>query len=284
MTISKSKHSKDDFVYFDENGERVVGWVMSRKSTKYRVLSLSRKEYYIHSSKLKRLTQGPKVLILESNLSSGIEALRTDKQRRMSIFLEELLRSFDLVPLRAKVHSIKTLSHFMKWAARPDVWAVHFCGHGTETGSGKSKRNGLELTTEFMYLPAQSEQALEKKSKTKKIEKDLEQYKLINEVFSPTNLKGKILIFSACSLGRKNGFAEYISLVSKALSVIAYDRTVYDGQTNVAEAMLYWQLFNVQTKKKTPRHLVELLNNELSRLMAMKLPMYCFIDGVRYPK
>jgi len=137
---------------------RIVG----RDGRKYRIFTFSRRQSTVDARQLEKAK--PAVLILESNLSRGREALRTDRQRRSGIFLEELFRSIGYLVLREKIHSITSLEYFIKYAKADDVLFVHWTGHGTddEPRNGHNRCTSIILSVDELYLPSDSEAYLMK--------------------------------------------------------------------------------------------------------------------------
>jgi hypothetical protein len=213
--------------------------------------------------------------------------MRSDRQRRSGLFFEEFFRSFgSMNVLRERVHSVQDLAFFMKQARSPEVQFVHFGVHGNSgQRSGDQLETMLRLTTETLRLPPRSKDAIERRLESsrlsafdrKELERDQVEYEKVHACFE--QLDGKILVFSACEVGRPGGLAEYVSKISGAQAVIAYSSYVYDHQTNTAEALLYWQLIRMQSKKMTPAKIVQRLRETSPSVLAHKLPIVCYVDG-----
>lgn len=280
-----AKFDVGDLVSAGTGKSRQVGRVVKRTGREYQVFTFHRKQLTCDGRTLKRARES--FLLLESNLSSGKDAMRSDRQRRAGVFFEEFFRSFgSLNVLREKVHSVQDLAYFMRQARNPEVQFVHYCGHG-DCGerSGAQLETMLRLTTEDLRLPKRSEEVVERRLQSPRLsaaerrglERDQDEYRKLRQCFE--DLGGKVIVFSACEVGRPGGLAEYVSKVSGARAVIAYSTTVHDPQTNGAEALLYWQLIWMQSKKMTPAKIVARLRESSPSVLAHKLPIVCYVKG-----
>jgi hypothetical protein len=262
-----------------------VGRIVKRRGRQYQVFTFGRRQLTCDGRTLKGTKEA--FLLLESNLSAGKEAMRSDRQRRAGVFFEEYFRSFgNMTVLREKVHSVQDLAFFMKQARDPAVQFVHYGGHG-DSGerAGGRVESTLHLTTEKLRLPLRSEETIERRlaspslaiRERRELERDLLDYARLRDCFE--GLDHKILMFSTCDVGRPGGLAQYVSEISGAKAVIAYCENVYDHQTNAAEALLYWQLIWMQSKKNTPAKIVRHLRETSPKVLAHKLPIVCYVDG-----
>lgn len=262
-----------------------VGRVVRRDGRTYTVFTFGRKQLKVDGRKLRRSKET--VVLLESNLSDGRAAMRSDRQRRAGLMFEEFFRSCgEISVLREKVHSVVDLAYFMKKARTPEVHFVHYGGHGwSGTRSGGRLASGLALTTEFLSLPTSDQEVIERRLKRtgmkaaerRRLQADLASYENLSRCFA--KLDGKVLVFSTCEVGRPGGFAQYVSKISGARAVIAYNSTVWDGQTNAAEVLLFWQLMAMQSKKMTVAAIVRELRESSPRVLGHKLPIVCYVDG-----
>lgn len=280
-----------DLVLYSEGSKREFARVVDRNRRTYRVFTFSRRQRTVDARQIKY--GKPTVLILESNLSSGRKALRTDKQRRSGVFLEEFFRSLDFQVLREKVHTASSLEHFMKKYARDnDVLFVHWSGHGVAVNRTPStnRTTALILSIDLIYLPEDPEEYLRsalrqgiyrrqqlRANSRRALEEDIEQYECLQRIFS--NLTGKILLLSTCDIGKRNGLAQYISQISDAKAVITYDGVVSDHEVNVAEALLYLRLHTMETKRRPPRVIVSEVRNMLKESFGRRIPLVCFVKG-----
>lgn len=288
-----SKFDPGDFVKVGKGNSATFGRVVGRRGRSYRIFTVSREQRVADGRLLSR--QKRAVLILESNLSSGREGLRTDQQRRAGVFLEEFFRSMDLTVLREKVHSPNDLKHFMNIARHKDVLFVHWSGHGFDGDyeRGRNRLTGVQFTHgDFMYLPNDSEDDLliaketgrYRRSRVTKaiargIDEDLASYALIRDTFA--NLSDKVLVFSACNIGKQHGLAQHISRISGAKAVITYDDVITDQAANLAEAVLYFKLVWHETKRSTPAKIVSSVLSSLTTEDSAAIPLVCFVDGRR---
>lgn len=262
-----------------------VGRVVKRDGRTYSVFTFDRRQLKVDGRRLRRSQET--VVLLESNLSGGRSAMRSDQQRRAGLMFEEFFRSCGgITVLRERVHSIVDLAYFMTKARSPEVHFIHYGGHGwSGTRYGEQLASGLALTTEFLWLPEVKEEVIERrlaKGGMKAVDRRrnqeaLDAYQNVRRCFG--KLAGKVLVFSTCEVGRPGGFAQYVSKVSGARAVIAYNSTVWDGQTNAAEVLLFWQLMAMQSKKMTVAALVRGLRESSPRVLGHKLPIVCYVDG-----
>jgi hypothetical protein len=263
---------------------RHVGRVVKRTGRRYNVFTFDRRQLTCDGRTLRRAKET--FLFLESNLSTGKNAMRTDRQRRAGVLFEEYFRAFHMNVLRERVHSVQDLAFFLKRARDPSIQFVHYNGHG-DSGEriGGRIESALHLTTERLRLPARSEASIARslastkvsKAERRELEQDLDDYARLHKCFA--NLDDKIVLFSACDVGRPGGLAQYVSEISGAKAVIAYSENVFDYQTNAAEALLYWQLVCMQSKKMTPAKIVAQLRETSPRVLAHKLPIVCYVGG-----
>jgi len=262
-----------------------VGRVVKRSGQHYHVFTFDRQQMRCDARTLKSAKET--FLLLESNLSSGKEAMRSDRARRAGVFFEEYFRAFGTISvLREKVHSVQDLAFFMKRARDPAVQFVHYGGHG-ESGTrvGGQIESTLSLTTEKLRKPLLPEATVKRRlessklssAERKKLERDRADYARVRDCFE--KLDGKIIVFSTCDVGRPGGLAQYVSEISGAKAVIAYSENVYDYQTNAAEALLYWQFMCLQSKRMTPARIVRQLRESSPKVLAHQLPIVCYVDG-----
>lgn len=280
-----AKFEIKQLVSMRDAGKTHVGRVVKRNGRTYSVFTFDRRQIKIDGRRLRRSQET--VVLLESNLSNGRSAMRSDQQRRAGLMFEEYFRSFDDIKvLREKVHSVVDLAYFMKKARTPEVHFIHYGGHGwAGTRNGDQLASGLSLTTEFLLLPGIKEEVVERRiqkgglkaAKRRNLEADRASYQDVRRCFG--NLAGKVLVFSACEVGRPGGFAQYVSKISGARAVVAYDGTVSDGQTNAAEVLLFWQLRSMESKKMTVAKIVRRLRESSPWLLGGKLPIVCYVDG-----
>lgn len=284
------KFSIGEFVQVKSGAQASVGRIASRTGAKYTVFTSHRAQVSAHSKELKRLNRA--VLILESNLSSGRAALRTDQQRRAGLFLEELFRSLGFTVLREKVHTRDDLKHFMRVARHRDVHYVHWDGHGAAVDDDDGRNVTALILRDTLLLPPDSESEIDaaiesgryrRKKCTRRQLKDFREFKKdyddLRAAFS--ELKGKTLVFSACELGSGNGLARHVSELSDANAVIAYDGTVTDAEARTAEALLYFKLANYENKRRTVGKLVAEVRAAMPSAKGAELPMVCFVRGQR---
>ena len=193
-----------------------------------------------------------------------------------------------------RVHTVKSLEYFMKYAHHEDVVAVHWNGHGYawESEATANRITELILSADRLYLPQDDEvylrACLDKGTWRKQrltpgdrriIEDNLLQYELIRSVFS--QLDGKLLIFSACDIGKPRGLAEYVSRVSGAKAVITYDGFVTDEEANVVEVLLYYRLLSFETKKRTSGRIVAEVRDVMTTMLGHSVPIVCYENGLR---
>lgn len=279
-----------DVVIYSEGPKREFARVVDRDGRRYRLFTIRRRQI---SADARHIRYGkPAVLILESNLSHGREALRTDKQRRSGLFLEEFFRSLDFLVLREKVHTASSLEYFMRYARGPDILFVHWTGHGLYLPRTPSSQRTsfLMLSTEFIYLPEDPEaylrSALERgvyrrqkmNPKLRRLVRDdIQQYERLVRIFS--GLQGKVLLFSTCDVGKQNGLAQYVSQISGAKAVITYDADVSDHEANVAESLLYLRLHTMETKRRPPGVIVTEVRQTLKESLERSIPLVCYVNG-----
>jgi hypothetical protein len=285
-----AKHEIGEIVWYMEDGKGQFARIVGREGRKYRIFTAARRQLRVDAQRLR--DKKPVVLILESSLSDGRDGLRTDKRRQSGVFLEEFFKSMGYLVLHERVHTAKSLEHFMRFARTSDVVVVHWSGHGNAWGSGPwaNRPTGLFLSAEPLYLPGDSEEYLKSclergmyrkeqltKGSRKIIQDNLLQYALIDRIFS--GLKEKILVFSTCEIGKPKGLAEFISRVSGAKAVITYDGFVADREANVIEALLYFRLLTMETKQRTSGRIVEEVRESMRQSLGQRIPLVCYRNG-----
>lgn len=277
-----AKFEKGDWVSFSRP-QNTVGRVVARHGNKYRIFTISGEQVEHGGKGLRGATRA--ALILESNLSKGKTALRSDHQRRSGVYLEELFRSMGLLVYREKIHTVADLEFFLKQARNQKVCFVHYCGHGSH-----ERESALNLSIENIGLPRQARDRLVARLENKRgprlrpkvrrqLNEDLKKYEQVDKIFGNGSFNGQIVVFSACEVGKEGGLAQYVSGISGAKAVIAYDDEVNDDQTNVAEAVLYWKLVYLQNKASPPAALIRQLRKSSRSTMGWELPIVCYQNG-----
>jgi hypothetical protein len=94
-------------------------------------------------------------------------------------------------------------------------------------------------------------------------------------------MSGRIIFFSTCDIGKPKGLAEYVSSISRAKAVIAYEDSIDDHEANLTEAMVYSQLLLLETKRRSPGTIVANARDQLQQSLRRRIPLVCFVNGRR---
>lgn len=190
-----------------DSGQRVGGRITGKQGANYRVVTDSYKRLKVSGRRLRRGSDD--VLLLEARLDRPLRS-----HRHQGTFMKEFLEPLGRRVLYEKVHTKEDLKRFLAIARRdPTIPYVHYVGHGEFRGEAK-----LKLTFERVDL-----------------RKDA-------DIFS--DLGGKVLIFSCCTVGRDRAAMRHLLKVSKARAIICYDKDIDDAYAFVTEALLYNRMFD----------------------------------------
>ncbi len=168
-------------------------------------------------------------LMLETRLD---RSLRSD--RGQGGFIYELVTTYGIRLLYERVHNRESLAHFLAAEGRnPSVRLIHFSGHG------HGKAGTISLTFEDLVL-----------------EDSLDLF---------MGLKGKLILFSSCEIGRLEKTMSRIVKEAQLAGIIAYRAEVTDTFANLAETMIYHRLI---LSSDSPRKIVKDVNSALKALGA----------------
>jgi hypothetical protein len=198
------------------------------RDQQYSVVTDSNRRVKVHHSHVKGVSPD-RVLFLEGRLDRNLRS-----QRSYGPTFQRLLAAHGVEVLYEKIHTGRDLEKFLAREGRdPEFRVIHLSCHGKEKdGRGTAV---LELTHESV---------------------DMVQSKKFFQ-----GLKGKILIFSSCEIGNDIKAMQIIKEESQAAAVIAYTREVNDYYTNLAEHLLYYQLFE---NRLNPHRAVDVVREMLT--------------------
>lgn len=198
-----------------EDGRKVRGRItqLPGRDQRYAVVTDSNRRVKVHVDHIHGKSPD-RVLILEGRLDKNLRS-----NRSYGPTFQSLLSAYSVEALYEKIHTRHDLQAFLKREGRkPEFRVIHLMCHGIDQAKAGSVL--LQLTHEKF---------------------DLVEHK---DLFH--GLKGKVLIFSSCEIGKDAVAMQLIKEESQAAAVIAYTRMVDDYYTNIAEQLLYHQLFENQ--------------------------------------
>lgn len=251
----------------------VRGTVALRQGRLYVVHTDDRRQLRVDS----RLLRGaPKehALVLECALDSGRSGMDPRKQQRSHEYFSELFRALDVDPLHERIHHRDSLRHFIRGFGRHStIRYVYISSHGASIAGA----DVILLTHDPIFHERDRRQLRfsdYERGFADKLKKDSE---FLRSTFEDA-LPGKILVLSACDLGKRRGIAELISEVSGAAAVFAYAGIITLDDAFVAEALLFRALRDI-TKKNTPERIAR---NVRKALLAagLDVPLVAYRDGV----
>ncbi len=160
---------------------------------------------------VRRLKASPdRVLVLEARLDRSLRS-----RRQYASMLLQWLAAYGVEVLHERVHTVEDLRRFVRREGkRVDTRFVHVISHGAPRQRGEGAK--LHLTFESLDLAKEA------------------------DVFQ--GLRGKILVFSCCSVGSDHRAMEAVKEASEAAAVISYRVPVEDSYTNLHEVLLYHRI------------------------------------------
>lgn len=200
-------------IFTDDGGNRHRGRITAADGPYRAIAADSGKRYpAVHARRILRGTED-KVLYLEARLD---RRMQTD--RVYGRMMRQWLAAYDVRTFAERVHTAEDLAHFLKRVRNPDYRFVTIASHGTARPSAT-----LHLTFEKVRL--------------------IDRLDLFEN-----NLSGKVLIFSACSIGRDQKTLAAIKRAGGAAAVIAYTEDIPDSYTNLVEVLLYDRLLRTNLR------------------------------------
>lgn len=230
-----------------KNGERVILRSSKRRRRMgARVVGIERGKRRIITDLGERKTvpiraldypQHETILMLEARLDRNLNS-----KREQGRYIKALLEQYGAKLLYERVHTIEGLQFFLRSEGRKsNVRLIHFTGHG------HGREGTLSLTLEDIKLAESS------------------------ELFK--GLKGKILLFSSCEIGRRAKILRNIVRENGLAGIITYRAEVEDTYANLAESMVYDRLL---LSSDPPERIVKHVNAALKALGAKpELHPYC---------
>lgn len=166
-------------------------------------------------------------LMLETRLDRNLRSTRGQGN-----FIREHLAAYGARLLYERVHSKEDLRRFLRTEGRRgSVRMIHFTGHG----------HGQEGTISLTF----------------------EDLKLTDNLDLFRGLKGKVVLFSSCEIGRLSKVMKALVRAGQLAGVIGYRAEVNDTYANLADAMIYDRLL---LSSDPPRKIVREVNAALRAL------------------
>lgn len=216
-------------VIYKKDGKERRGTVTGKLSGKRRIVTDSGKRDVVLLNKLKYSPD--RVLLLETRLGRSLKSKRT-----YGPMMQRWLDAYGVDVLYERVHTVVAMRGFLRSEGKNIATRfIHVMGHGTdEKGRGTAT---FHLTFDKLDLVKQA------------------------DVFK--GLRGKIIIFSCCEIGKDRKVLETIKKASGAKAIIAYRNDVSDTDTNLCEVLLYDRLIET---RMSPKKVVESVMRALDGL------------------